>query len=207
MSSELMSSDANFLAVNFPRLGDASSRLMEEQARARGHAAGYTDGLRAGKAEIEERLARVEAERETAAAEARAQLDRAVSVLTAAATALHVRTLPLLDEVHGALAAAATDLAGAVLGYELADGPRSARAALHRALDGIEAHQVRTVRLHPDDLALLDDDTRTRAGVEFTADASLERGDAVTEFPDGYLDARIGTALDRAKVALLEENR
>jgi flagellar assembly protein FliH len=207
MSSELMSPDSGFLSLNFPQLGNDGSRLLEEQARARGHAAGYTDGLRAGRAEIEERLARIEADARTAAEQASARVEYTVSLLAAAADALNDRTLPLLADAHGSLAAAAAELAEAVLGCELTDGPRSATAAMSRALMGVETHLVRTVRLHPDDLALLDSDTRAGAGVGFTADASLERGDAVTEFADGYLDARIRTAFDRAKAALLEENR
>lgn len=208
-----MSSDA-FLALDIPRLGDTASRRIEEQARARGHAAGYTAGLRMAQSDHAERVARYESERAAAAQAAAEQLDRAVALLSAAARALNERTLPLLAESHGALAAAAAELAESILGIELADHERSARAALERALGGVDTRLVHAVRLHPDDLALLEeldlhgDRERQRvvADITFIADPVLRRGDAVTEFADGYLDARIATALERATTALLREN-
>jgi flagellar assembly protein FliH len=200
-----MSSDA-FLAVSIPRLGTTSSARLEEQARSRGHAAGYTDGLRAAQVEVDRRMAELEDEHARALRVASDRTAAAVAVLQAAAHALNTRTLPVLAESHGALAAAAIELAEAILGYELGNEERTAHAAVARALDVTHLDDVRTVRLHPADLALLDDHARRNAGVIFTADPSLSRGDAVTEFPSGYLDARLSTALDRAKVALLAEN-
>lgn len=204
-----MSTDA-FLAMNIPRLRDSVSRRLEEQAQARGHAAGYTEGVRAAQADIDARAVRLEAEHAAAAELAAARVERTLALLGAAAQALHRRTVPLLADSHGALAAAAVELAEAILGYELADHEHSARAAVDRALADVDGPLVRTVRLNPDDLALLDDQalsgTATQTGVDFTADPSLARGDAVTEFADGYLDARIGSALARAKAALLGEN-
>jgi flagellar assembly protein FliH len=201
-----MSSDV-FLAMNIPRLGDRANRQLEEQAQARGHAAGYTDGLRAARTEIDGRIARLDAEHAAMMQQARDKTDRTVALVTAAARALNERSLPLLSDANAALAAAAVELAEAILGYELADGPRSARAALARALEVPDPREVRAVRLHPDDLALLDNDIRAAVGVELRPDSTLRRGDAVTEFPDGYLDARISTALARAQAALLRENR
>ncbi|MGO4690017.1 FliH/SctL family protein [Glaciibacter sp. 2TAF33] len=209
-----MSSDT-FIALDIPRLGTNSSRRIEEQAQARGHAAGYTDGLRAAQAEHAVRVAQYEAERAEAARVAAERVDRAVSLLSAAARALEQRTLPLLADAHGALAAAAADLAESILGVELADHERGARAAVDRALAGVDTRLVHSVRLNPDDLALLDDvwlrgdglrHDGSIGGVTFSADPELQRGDAVTEFADGYLDARIETALERATIALLREN-
>jgi len=201
------SSNTVFSALTFPRLGDDVTAGFEERARARGHATGYTDGLRAARTEVETRVRRLEADHAAIVGELRAKHERAVSVLAAATRALDERTVPVIAEAHDSLAAAAIELAEAILGYELDDGPQRSRAALARALHEVDVDLVRVVRMHPDDLALIDADTRARAGVRFTADASLGRGDAVTEFPDGYLDARISTALDRARAALLRENR
>lgn len=56
------------------------------------------------------------------------------------------------------------------------------------------------VRLHPDDVHLL-----AQAGVEdpvLLADATLGRGDAVADLEHGFLDARIGTAVARARAGL-----
>jgi len=58
--------------------------------------------------------------------------------------------------------------------------------------------------MNPADLATLGPDVLAAAGVTFTPDATLARGDAMTQFPDGYLDARIGSALARVKAAIEE---
>jgi len=63
---------------------------------------------------------------------------------------------------------------------------------------------VQVVRLNPSDLAALDPSTIEAAGVALAADPSLARGDAVTEFSNGFLDARISTALARARAAIEE---
>jgi flagellar assembly protein FliH len=60
-----------------------------------------------------------------------------------------------------------------------------------------------TVRMNPLDLGVLDDAVRAASGVSFTADASIARGDAIADLPLGYLDARIATAVARARAAML----
>ncbi|WP_166786604.1 hypothetical protein, partial [Cryobacterium sp. TMT1-19] len=176
----------------------------------------YTAGLRAAAAEVDARIARLDAEQAAAGAIGQARIDRAVALLGAAAAALHERTVPVIQEAEDTLVATALELAEAILGYSLGDADASARAALGRALatgaTGVTGATVTTgalgtirphsVRMNPADLALIDLITRADAGVDFTADADLARGDAIAEFPDGFLDARIGTALTRAKAAL-----
>ncbi|MEN1977050.1 FliH/SctL family protein, partial [Cellulomonas sp. P4] len=116
--------------------------------------------------------------------------------------------------------AAALELAAVVLGQEVADAPTAARAALRRLREQDPRREVHTVRLHPRDLATVRAALAAPAatgdvpagdvlaglpdltGVELVADPALEPGDAVGELPDGYLDARIGAALDRARAAL-----
>jgi flagellar assembly protein FliH len=133
-----------------------------------------------------------------------------LAVLTAAARAAADRSAPVLASAESTLHAAAVQLAAAVLGRELADGPASARAALDRVLRaGLEVH---TVRLSPRDHEVLRvamapgaavlADLPALTGVELVADPALAPGDAVGEYPDGYLDARIVDALDRARAAL-----
>ncbi|TFC93856.1 MULTISPECIES: FliH/SctL family protein [Cryobacterium] len=195
-----------FSAVTFPSLRDDRS-TGDESSRARGHAAGYTAGLRAAAADVDARIERHDAEHAAAALHQQARVDRAVTLLGAAAAALHQRTAPVLREAEDTLVATAVELAEAILGHELADTDTSARAALNRALiPGADAvggtGRPQAVRMNPADLALIDLVTRTDAGVDFIADADLARGDAIAEFPDGFLDARIGTALARAKAAL-----
>ncbi|MSR99996.1 MULTISPECIES: FliH/SctL family protein [unclassified Arthrobacter] len=204
MSTE--SPERTFARMAYPALGGHDVERAVERGRTQGHAAGYAAGMHAAAAEtarLREEL-RIRFDAETAALRARA--DHALQLLNNAEQSLAKLTVPVVAEVQDSLAAAALDLAEALLGRELANGETSARAALDRALSGVDTRLVHQVRMHPADLAVLGDDVLNQAGVVFTPDASLKRGDAVTEFPDGFLDATLGTALARAKAALLGDD-
>jgi len=216
-----MSTDATFSRLNFPELNTGAKNFSKvaytelrsddeaqerafEQAKVRGHAAGYTAGMREGAEMMRERQLALEQDHAAMMADGRARVQQAVAALAAATRALEERAAPVLAAAQNTLAAAAMELAEAILGHELSDGDASARSALTRALAGVDASRVHTVRMNPADLTMLAPETRSHAGVNFSPDSSLAQGDAVTEFADGFLDARIGTALDRAKAALLE---
>jgi flagellar assembly protein FliH len=214
---------AGFAAFVYPALdgGEQAARSardddrvrLEEQWRARGHAAGYAEGLRAAAVEIADREARLDAEHAALTRTVTEEVQGALAVLRSASDALNARTVPVLQDAEDTLLSAAIDLAEAVIGHALVDEGAAARFALGRAgeaADGSSA-EPHTVRLHPDDLALVDRGLNPggRAGrgsipatVRLVADGNLARGDAVSEFSDGYLDARIGSALQRARSAL-----
>jgi flagellar assembly protein FliH len=198
-----MSADAGFSTMAFPRLRIAQQERIDEQVIARGHAAGYAEGLRAAALEEEARAARRDTEHAIVLRHAQAKIDRVLELLNAAALALDARAAPVLRESGAALVATAVQLAEAIVGAELRDSETSAQRALARALEHADSGEVHTVRMHPDDLALLEGATASLVGVRFSADPSLARGDAVSEFPEGYLDARIGTALLRVKTTLV----
>ncbi|MCU1424396.1 MAG: hypothetical protein JWM51_687 [Microbacteriaceae bacterium] len=193
-----------FSTVSFPSLHGGGRDIRHDQARASGHAAGYTAGLRAAEKEIAARVAAVEAEHAATALHARARLDRAVALLSAAANALEARTVPVLEEAQAAIAEGAVQLAEAVVGSALGDAGTAARSALERALTSVDVGTLSCVRMNPADLDLIGQSTLDATGVTFVRDATLAPGDAISELPDGYLDARIGTALDRAREALTE---
>jgi len=199
-----MSIDATFSRVNFPSLGTRSPTSEDVKSRASGHAAGYAAGLRAAAAEIAAEEARREAELAEALAAADARANAAVAILSAASEALEKRTSPVLAEAQDAIAATAMELAEAILGRELSDSETSAVTALQRALADIELDLVQVVRLNPEDLEFLDWQGKLTPTVTFEADATLARGDAVTEFEEGYLDARVASAVERARRAILE---
>ena len=199
-----MSTEVSFSAFPLPRIGTSEAGRVETQWKTRGHAAGYAAGLRTAETVLAERLVAMERELSQAKEAAHAELERAVTVLAAAIRAAEARTLPVVQDSQDALATAAIDLAEAIIGQELSDGPRSARAALTRALGTVPPAELTGIRLHPDDRALLDEDLPE--GVRLIADPTLARGDAIAELPDGYLDARISTALNRAKAAILGED-
>ena len=199
-----MSSDAGFSTLTYPALRNAASDSRDDQARVSGHAAGFAAGLREAEAQVAARIAALEAETAASISHGRARVDLAVALLNSAADALDTRTVPLLESAHATLAESAMLVAEAVVGSELSDAGVAARSALHRALDSVDVGVVHEVRMNPADLATLGPDVLAAAGVTFTPDATLARGDALTQFPDGYLDARIGSALARVKAAIEE---
>ncbi|MET0934135.1 MAG: FliH/SctL family protein [Mycetocola sp.] len=198
-----MLTELSFHPVSLPSLAHHDADRIETQSRTRGHAAGYAAGLRAAEKERLEQRAACEAEHAEVLRAARASVESALTALAAAIRSADARMLPVLQASDDTLAAAALDLAEAVLGHELADGDRSARAALGRALGAVPTAELTSIRMNPGDLALIDPELRASAGVDLVADGALHPGDALALLPDGYVDARIGTALARARAALL----
>jgi flagellar assembly protein FliH len=146
----------------------------------------------------------MEAEHSAALLHAQARTDRALALLGGAVEAVNAAVLPVVTDAQDALVEAAMDLAETIIGVELGDGDLSSRAALARALAATLPAGTVTVRMHPTDLSVIDTGTLP-AGVRLTADPSLARGDAVAEYEHGHLNATIGSALARARTALLGE--
>lgn len=214
-----MSSDADFAPLVFatiPAAATASSAQTEyldraaEQAQVRGHAAGYAMGLRAATAAADERLQLLEAAHVERAARREAKLDQAIDAMTAAMNAVARTVMPVVAEADNALLSAAIELAEAVIARELADTDDGAAAALRRVLAGLGSEIEQpglTVRMHPSDAAALADTAALPATLTILADSRLSPGDAIAELEDGLIDARIGAALQRAKLALAGEER
>ncbi|MGJ3192699.1 FliH/SctL family protein [Paenarthrobacter sp. FR1] len=206
-------STEHFTRVTFPSVASDDRSSESDRGFVQGHAAGYAAGMQAAAAEQLHLQARLRAEHDETLDAGRSAVARAVQLLQAAANAAQRRQEVAMDEVQDVLAAGAIELAEAILGYELAQGQNTARAALERALGtqgrgstGVE--HVTQVRLNPGDLAALAaSGVVDVAGVELKADAALNPGDAVGEYPDGWIDARIGSALERARQALLGVER
>lgn len=197
----------DFFPMIFPALPATPGQdRADADSRVAGHAAGYAAGLRAAGAELTGQKAALDAEHRAALLHDGARTDRAIAVLTAAVFALDSRLLPVVTDAQDAIAAAALDLAETIIGTELADGERSAGAALARALAVVDPATITTIRLNPLDLGVLDETVRAVSGVSFTADASLARGDAIADLSLGFLDARIATAVARARAAILGDD-
>ncbi|MFL4479362.1 FliH/SctL family protein [Paeniglutamicibacter sp. ORCA_105] len=179
-----------------------SARREQDSSQAHGYATGYAQGIRAAEAVARaqrEELARAAAQTDAARAAEHAE---AVRALGAAATALHARTVPVLEAASTILVESALLLAEKIIGKELSNDRFGAKAALDRAMAGIDETTVRQVRMNPQDLALLELDKVPGTGIALVADPVLARGDALTAFDEGFLDARISTALERACAAL-----
>ncbi|MDM7830545.1 FliH/SctL family protein [Cellulomonas edaphi] len=187
-------------------LGSTPARAEAyDDARAEGFAAGYAAGVQRANREARVASEAVAAEAARAAVLASARVDEALRGLSRAALVVREIAAPVLTDTTAAVHAAALELAEVVLGVELADDERSARAALARVRAAELGPGPVTVRLHPRDVAaVLASGTADAVDVVLEADPSLEPGDAVAEHADGHLDARIGAALRRARAALLE---
>ena len=191
-----------YTRVTFPALRSEDSAA--DRGFTQGHAAGYAAGLQAAAAEQRRLREQLLAEHTDMLDAGRSAIARAVAVLGTATEAAQKRQEVAVAEAEGVLAASAIELAEAILGYELGHGERTARAALDRVL-GHPDGTVTAVRLHPGDLAALAAaGVVLRPGVELTADAALNPGDAIGEYPQGWIDARLGSALERARRALLD---
>lgn len=199
-------STSTYSPLNFPALRTPAMESESAAAYTEGRTAGYTDGLRKATAEAAVRRAEMEAEHAAVLRQCAARTDRAVAALQAALDELGAVSLPMVTQAQDALIHSALDLAEAVIGHELSQGDLSARAALARIMEHPIRPGVHTIRLNPLDLSMLDKDALDGLGVTVLPDPSLAVGDAAAEFEDGYLDARIGTALDRAKFELLGDN-
>jgi flagellar assembly protein FliH len=207
-----------YARITYPSVGapvDAEAVARAAQTEARGHAAGYAAGLRAADVEAAARRVAFEASFAERAAELEARHAAASRALDAAAAAFAARVTPVLDEAEGTLVEAALQLAKAVVGYEIrasrptaaapSDGrearlPSGAHATVARALASVDRTVATALRLSPADAAAVADAV---VGVPVVADPALRDGDAVVDLPNGILDARIVTALDRARTALL----
>ncbi|UKA59534.1 FliH/SctL family protein [Arthrobacter sp. FW306-2-2C-D06B] len=200
-----MSIEAELQRVVFPDIQPAARSRKEDRGFTQGHASGYAAGVQAAAAEQRRLSEQFHAEHRAMLDAGRLAVAHAVGVLEAATAAFQQRRGAVLEEAQDVLAASAMELAEAILGYEINDGGNTARAALARALATVsDVQTVTTVRLHPADLAALAAvDVGKVAGVELKADPALNPGDAIAEYPQGWLDARLSTAVARAKAALL----
>jgi flagellar assembly protein FliH len=170
-----------------------------------GHAAGYAAGLQLANQELAVDRARQDAGHAERASALEAVHAAEMAALRLAVAAVAERTVPVLADAERALFGGALDLAEALLGQELSDGETSARAALARAYEQGETEIPVAIRMNPADLATLRRED-VPASLTVVGDPALNRGDAVAEYPYGFLDARLGTAVARAKAALLESS-
>lgn len=198
-----MSTDA-FAPAVYPRLRGADAEGERRLARQRGYADGHAEGFRAASTEAAVVAARAEAERAEAHSAAQRELASAAASLEVAAAALRARAeeLTRLDERR--ISARAVELAETILGAALVDRDLSAGSALQRALVTAGDDPVAEVRMSVDDVRTLQRNDAVPPHVRIVADTTLAAGDSIAMLPHGFVDARIGQALDRARRALDE---
>ena len=194
-----MSAEQAFSPLAFPALPGQGNH---ERDSIRGHAAGYAAGRKQAEAEAAVLREQISAEAARATALATAELRAANDALARAAAEFRARQVPVLASVDASIAAAAIELAEAIVGHELSSGDGSARAAIERAsAEAVPAGSV--VRLNPHDIRVIEAEGGA-PGVELVPDHSLQRGDAVVDLAHGSIDARVSASLARAKAVLVD---
>lgn len=160
---------------------------LEEAAYARGHA----DGVRQG------------------AEQGREPIGQLLSALTEALSSVRAHEQRWLGNVEENLTALAVTIARHVIERELATEPTVVTELVARALRQFPLERQLTVRLHPDDSALLRQAITAGAltiepslEIHWLADAHIVRGGCLVEGRERVLDGRLDTALERVYRAL-----
>jgi flagellar assembly protein FliH len=194
--------------VRGDRATEATLRGLAERshdaARAQGFAAGWAEGLRAASSRADARRDEEALAFEQAHAVVLEQQASAAAALVSAVARCEETTRALRSELHDAAVELALQLAEALLGRELALAEDPAADAVRRAVAGVPGDVPLVVRLHPDDLAVLDREVlgERTATATVVADAGVARGDAVVETLDGFVDADLAGALARVREVL-----
>lgn len=165
----------------------AEREALEQAAFARGHAAGVADSHE----------------------QAQAQVARVVQALVDATASVQAHEQRWLGNVEENLAAMAVTVAQHLMHRELTSDPTVVTELITRSLQAFPLEQRITVRLHPDDLVVVQD--ALEAGqiegtggreVRWQADSNIVRGGCLVDGRERVLDGRIDTALERAYRAL-----
>lgn len=196
--------DARLTDPHLQGVVEQARRAAEAAGRASGHAEGYAAGLATAAAEAEVRAAQVSREQAAAQAQHSAQLAHAVSLLAGAADEFRAKQQLSLADLEDVVIDLALSIARAVLARELAVSADPGAEALARALALAPDGCAVTVRMHPQDAAVLRDLSEVAPGRELVvlADPAVEPGGCVAEAAGRHVDAQLGTALDRVSAVL-----
>jgi flagellar assembly protein FliH len=134
------------------------------------------------------------------------ELTPAASALEEGARRLHEESLATADRLEVQAVELALFLAEKVVGGAVAVDPELVVEAVRGALRGVVERERVTVLVHPDDLELVRDAmgglVATLGGIEHAevqAERRVARGGAVIRTPEGDVDARVETKLQRAR--------
>jgi flagellar biosynthesis/type III secretory pathway protein FliH len=139
-------------------------------------------------------------------AEAMAAAAPVLQALESAAASVHDERLALAERLEVHAVELALFLAEKIVAGAIAVEPERVVEAVRGALRGLVERERVTVLLHPDDLELV---REAMAGVraalggiehcEVQAERRVSRGGAIVRTPDGDIDARVETKLQRAR--------
>jgi len=172
-------------------------------AQSAGYVAGWHRGREAGQLAVEAEAELIRAADQQQAEALRARIAQAITALHDAAQNFDRRNGPSAEEVEDLILSAAFQLAESIVGASLADDQLRGRAALQRALAAAPQDVPVTVRLNPEDLAVLEAaGLRLDESVSLVADPTLAPGDAHATTAGTRIDARISAALERSRAVL-----
>lgn len=187
----------HLVAVGAPQ----SDAAAQSAGYAKGFAAGWAAGQKRAAREAAQEHARV-AEEVRLAEEARNEaFADAMGQIANLALAMQNRDELVVDEMKEILAGAAIELAEALLGAELTNAETGAKAALRRALSVTDPKEIVKIHMNSRDLEVLQQ-SGVESPVTLIADPEMEAGDAIAYMPEGFLDARLSSAMDRARATL-----
>lgn len=163
-----------------------------EQARSEGFESGHKQGYESG------------------AAEARAEVEARLAALDAVVGELARARDAALAECEDDMVELALAVAARIVRRESSLGPDTVRELLRETLPRINGVSQVTISVHPDDLTALHDDLAAltalagRAQVRWEADASVRRGGCFIQTERGGVDATLETRVARLVESLLD---
>lgn len=189
-------------------------RLAHDEGFRHGEIAGQTAGYEAGLAQgREEGFRRGHSEGlvagiDDAAAMAEAKVRRNIEALEIAIAALAQREATALEEIETNVVDLALSLAAAILDREVDASIDPGGEAIARALKLAPGRGELTIRMNPNDCEALGDLSQIAPGRDLLVvpDAAIEAGGALVETDTALVDARISTALARAREVLADPN-
>lgn len=201
----ITTSSTTAAGTNFQLAGTGAEKTDQKSSQAYGYAKGFSSGWAAGQKRAnreaqQERQVISEQARLAEEARSEAYVD-AMDEIQAIADAVASRDNLVIDEMKSALMESAVTLAEALLGVELSEAETGAKAALKRALSMNDPKEIVSVHLNPQDVVTLHN-LGVESPVELVPDKELDPGDAVAYMPEGLLDARLSSAIRRAREAL-----
>ncbi len=170
---------------------------LVEGAAEEGYRLGYDEGFTAG---LEDAATAIES-RERLRGE---QLQQVLASLADEVDAIADRHDHVVARIEDQVITIAFEIARAILARELRSTDSGAADAIHRALQFAPTAGPVIARLHPHDVASLEDPSQLLANRSLTivADPTLEPGDAIVDIGQAHIDARIEPALARIREVL-----
>jgi flagellar assembly protein FliH len=186
------------------------SERVRAQARATGYAEGWGEGHRAAQLAAQAVAQQHAASARVAELARAAALQRALGAVAGAVAAMESRVAPDIAALEDAVLRAACQIAEALLGRELAVAAEPGRDALRRALSLVPPDGPVIVQLNPADLAALTGGDAAECEhayegrqVLLRANPALAPGDAIADCGPTTVDARLATAAERVRQALV----